>query len=101
MHATDTRAHARTLAHPASRAGKWLVHTHDPFAIYRNVSEWEALFASSCPDFHVWNRGSVSYKRTLFDHYGNMTIALGGAKMTASVAPGTVWFVLRRKMAAA
>ena len=83
-------------AHVLAVTGRWLTQAHDPFAIYRNVSEWESLFATACPAFHVWNRGHTPYKRSLYDRYGNLTIALGGTKAMASVSPGTVWFVLRR-----
>ena len=68
---------------------------HDDRAIYRNVSEWRALFAKHCAGFRVLREGHVPYKRTYLDRKGE--IAVG----TAGLQPGVVWFVLLREKAQA
>ena len=62
---------------------------HDEFAIYRNVSEWKALFTETCPEFRLKAVTDVLFKRTLYDKWNNLTIS-----MDHTPTPGLVGFVL-------
>ena len=86
-------------ATPTTTQCRWLTQVHDRAAIYRNETEWRALFQEHASEFEVVRTGRPLYKRTMDDVPSEIVAGVtpGLGRSHNSGQAGQIYMVLRRR----